>query len=111
VNTPERSAAIAKALDSQSELPGDFARRVALLAEARAAARHAVGNYATLLVAFAAMLGICVAGWYAFEPRALAVGEWVGPTVRALAAQPWLLIGVAGFALIQALTFRRRART
>jgi hypothetical protein len=111
VKTPERSAAIAKALDSPTGLPGDFARRTAALAETRAAARHATGNYVALSSAFVAMLAVCVAGWYVFEPRALTIGEWIDPILRAMASQPWLVIGAAGFATVQALTFRRRART
>jgi hypothetical protein len=111
VKTPERSAVIAKALTSESELPVDFAQHVAALAEARAAQRRATGNYLALSGAFVAMLAVCIAGWYSFEPGALALGEWLDPLLRALAAQPWLVIGIAGFAVVQGLTFRRRART
>jgi hypothetical protein len=38
-------------------------------------------------------------------PRA----EWVTSLVGAVASQPWLIIGVAGVAVVQALAFRRRA--
>jgi hypothetical protein len=110
MNTPERSAALAKALASQTAgLPGDFAKRVAAIAETRDAARRASWNYVALIGAFVAMLGICVAGWYFFVPQALTVAQWCDPLVRELAAQPWLVIGVVGIAVVQALTFRRRA--
>jgi hypothetical protein len=106
---PERSAALAKALAEDTGLPADFPQRVAALAEARDTAHRAVWNYAGLTAAFVAMLGVCVWGWYLLEPQASAMGEWFEPILRTMAAEPWLVIAVTGIAVVQALTFRRRA--
>ena len=71
--------------------------------------RHSNWSDVALLGAFVAMIGVCVAGWFAFGPRELPRAEWLTSLAGAVASQPWLFIGVAGVAVVQALTFRRRA--
>jgi hypothetical protein len=108
VNTPERSAAIARALASGSEcLPEDFAARVAAVAAAERASRWSWDD-AALLVAFVAMIGGCVAGGFRFTALEFGGIEWIGDVFRTLASNPWLAIGVAGVAIVQMLTYRRR---
>ena len=110
MRTPERSAAIAKALAAQTPgLPANFPAQVAALAEARASANHVGLNDVALLGAFILMICVCVAGWFIFEPLEPGGIEWVGPVVRGIVSEPWLAIGVAGVAVVQVLTFRRRA--
>jgi hypothetical protein len=55
------------------------------------------------------MIGVCVAGWKWFGTQEPGGTEWLGPLVDALSYDPWLIIGVAGVAIVQGLTFRRRA--
>jgi hypothetical protein len=112
MSTPERSAALGRALASEAEgLPANFAAQVAALAEARAAARSTFLTALAMLGAFAAMIGVCVAGWFSFgKPEAGGVA-WFDPLVQAVGPQPWLLIGVVGIVIVQMLTFRRRAST
>jgi hypothetical protein len=111
MNTPERSAAIARALASEADdLPEDFAVRVAALAEADER-RSRAWNDLALLGAFVAMLGVCVAGWLTFAPQQRLNTEWLEPIAQVVASQPWLFIGVAGFVTVHLLSFRRRAMT
>jgi len=110
VKTPERSAALARALASEADgLPEDFAARVAALADAERTGWRFSRNDAGLLGAFAAMIGVCVTGWKWFGTQEPGGAEWLGPLVDALSYDPWLIIGVAGVAIVQGLTFRRRA--
>jgi len=112
MTAPGRSAAIAKALAMQThELPANFPAEVAALAQARASARHVGLNDLALLGAFVLMIGICIAGWFIFEPQESGAAEWLDPVVRAMNSQPWLAVGVAGVAIVQMLTFRRRTNT
>jgi hypothetical protein len=92
-------------------LPQDFAAHVAALAEAGGTPRQSGWNDIALLGAFAAMIGVCVAGWFTFGPQESDAAEWFGPIARTMASQPWLLAGAAGVAIVQVLTFRRRAAT
>lgn len=109
MKTPERSAALARVLaDESGGLPADFAARVAALAQASGTARRSNWSDLALLGAFVAMIGVCVAGWFTFGSRELPGAEWVTPLVEAVTSQPWLVIGVAGVTVVQALTFRRR---
>lgn len=109
MKTPERSAALAQVLADESDgLPEDFATRVAALAQASGTARHSSWSDVALLGAFVAMIGVCVAGWFTFGSRGLTGAEWVTPILGAVTSQPWLIIGLAGVAVVQALTFRRR---
>ncbi len=107
---PERSAALAKALASETGLPKDFAAQVAALAEAGGAGRHSTWHDVALLGAFVAMIGVCVAGWLWMGPQEPVDADWLAPVLGVVASQPWLFIGVAGVATVQMLTFRRRAR-
>jgi hypothetical protein len=112
MKTPERSAALAQALNLETVgLPDDFAAKVATLAESRSTARSVSWNVG-LLGAFVAMLGICVAGWIGFSEESPGGPEWladiIGTLVAALAPHPWLAIGMAGIAFVQVLTFRQR---
>jgi len=110
MRTPDRSAAIAKVLALQADgLPKDFPAQVAALAEARASARYLSLNDLALLGAFVLMIGVCVAGWLLFDSPEPGGVEWFAPIVRAVTSQPWLVLGVAGVAVVQMLTFRRRA--
>jgi hypothetical protein len=110
--TPERSPALGRALASEADgLPHDFAQKVAALADAGSDARRAGWNDIWPVGAFAAMIGICVAGWLGFEEQPTGGGEWLGGIVAALAPHPWLLTGMAGVAIVHVLTFRRRATT
>jgi hypothetical protein len=112
MNTPRRSAAISRALASETDgLPEDFAARVAAIAEARATARAAAWNTVAMLASFAAMIGVCLAGWARFGEPELGSMEWLDPWIGAAASEPWLAVGLAGVALVQVLTFRRRALT
>jgi hypothetical protein len=109
MKTPERSAAIAKALASESDgLPADFAARVAAAAEEIAAARRSWWNEIALALAFVAMIGVCVVGWFGFAAQESGSVEWFEPLISAAMSQPLLIIGIAGIAIVQALTFRRR---
>ena len=109
MRTPERSGTLARALAAESGgLPEDFAARVAALAQASGTARHSTWSDVALLGAFVAMIGVCVAGWFTFGSRELPGAEWVTRIVEVVTSQPWLVIGVAGVAIVQALTFRRR---
>jgi hypothetical protein len=112
MSEPVRSAAIRRALADEGDgLPGDFAKQVAALAEAESAVRARRTDVA-LFGAFVAMLGVCVAGWVTFVgPPAIGGEELLGLIGRAVSSQPWLVIGVAGVAAVQLLTFRRRAMT
>jgi hypothetical protein len=107
---PERSAALARALAAQTDgLPKEFAKQVATLAEADGTSIHLSWNDVGLLGAFVVMIGVCVAGWLTFETQEVGGAEWFGPVVGAMMSQPWLVIGVVGVAIVQLLTFRRRA--
>jgi hypothetical protein len=108
---PERSETLARALAVESDgLPEDFAASVAALAQASGAARHSSWNEVALFGAFATMVGVCVAGWFAFGSREQSDVDWMAPIVTTMTSQPWLVIGLAGVAIVQAMTFRRRAR-
>lgn len=108
MKNPERSAALARALDSQTDgLPHDFAKKVAALAEADAAA-HSSWNDVGLLGAFGAMVGICVTGWLRYGEQSSDGAQWLDTIVGALAPHPWLVFGIAGVTVVQLLTFRRR---
>jgi hypothetical protein len=108
MNTPERSAAIARALAPEKDgLPEDFAAQVAALAEAQSARRWSWSDV-TLLGAFVAMVGVCVVGWSSFGAPEFASIDWLGSIVRAAASYPWLAAGVAGVGVVQMLNFRRR---
>jgi hypothetical protein len=112
MKTPQRNAAIAQALASETDgLRKDFASHVAALAEATETAPRWSWNDAALLGAFITMLGVCTAGWWMFGELEPGGVEWLAPIVRVLESQPWLFIGVAGVVLVQVLTFRRRALT
>lgn len=105
----ERSAAIAKALASESHgLPQDFASRVAELAAASARPRMS-WHEGAILGAFLVMIAVCLAGWFWLGGKEPLGPEWLGPIVDVAMSQPWLLIGVAGIAIVQMLSFRRRA--
>jgi hypothetical protein len=109
---PTRSAALNRALAEEGDgLPPEFAARVAALAEAESAWRYFSWADAALLGAFVAMLAGCVGGWFAFGARDAGVSAWSYLSWRDLMPQPWLVTGIAGLALVQLLTFRRRART
>jgi hypothetical protein len=109
MNTPARSAALARALAAEGDvLPEDFAARVATLAQASGAARQSSWSDVALFGAFVAMIGVCVAGWSAFGSRERSDAEWMVPLVDVVMSQPWLVIGLAGVAIVQAMTFRRR---
>ena len=111
MKTPERSAALAKALASDTnDLPEDFAARVAALAETGKERSWSWNDFA-LTGAFFAMVGVCVAGWIGFGMPAPPFGDWLEPVGRMMTSQPWLIIASAGMALIQVLNFRRRAMT
>jgi hypothetical protein len=108
MNTPERSAAIKRALESEPVgLPRSFAAQIAALASTQRMRRWSWSD-AALLVAFAAMLGVCVAGWLPLGMLEVGRAEWLAPLARLAASHPWLCIGVAGLAVVQGLTFRRR---
>ncbi|HEV7607978.1 MAG TPA: hypothetical protein VGO61_11605 [Steroidobacteraceae bacterium] len=110
MKTPERSAALARALMSETDgLPKDFAAQVAALAEAGGPAWHLSWNDVGLLGAFVTMIGVCVAGWVRFGAQEAGGEEWLGTIVGAMLSHPWLVIGIAGVAMVQGLTFRRRA--
>lgn len=107
----ERSPAIAKALASEPDgLPENFAAQVTALAE-KNERRNLSWTDAALLGAFVVTMGACLAGWFWLGPRETVNTDWLRPVVDALVSQPWLCIGVAGFALVQMLAFRRRATT
>src|SRR4030095_11690197 len=105
MKTPQRSAAIAHALASETDqLPKDFAAHVAALAEAGEKRSWTWKDFA-LLGAFVAMLGVCVAGWFTFAPQEPLSFRWLEPIAHVVAAQPWLFIGIAGFVLVHLLSF------
>jgi hypothetical protein len=54
------------------------------------------------------MMGVCAAGMFVFGPRELPRAKWTAPFIGALTSEPWLIVGAAGVAMVQALTFRRR---
>jgi hypothetical protein len=109
MSEPVRSEALRRALAEEGDgLPTAFAARVASLAEARAA-RHFVWTDVALLGAFIAMIGVCVAGWFAFGAREAAGNAWLDVSWSDVAPAPWLLTGIVGVALVQLLAFRRRA--
>jgi hypothetical protein len=109
MKTLERSVAIAKALASEPDgLPEDFAAQVAALAAANEW-RHLSWTDGALLGAFVAMIGVCVAGWFWLGPQESDRTAWLEPVVGTVASQPWLFFGIAGVAVVQMLTFRRRA--
>lgn len=111
MTTPPRSPAIARALASEAEdLPANFAKHVAVLAESRAAARSSNWTTVAMFSAFAAMVGVCVLGWLSFGKPESGGSSWFEPLLHTFALQPWLVIGAAGFAIVQVLTFRRRSR-
>ena len=100
----ERSEALARALREEGDaLPEDFAARVAAVAEARATWRVGWSDVA-LLVSFAAMVGLGLAGWRAFA-------EPVQFSLRDVNMPPWLVTGAVGVALVQLLALRRRVMT
>jgi hypothetical protein len=110
MNTPERSTLLAEALRSEPvDLPQDFAGKVAELAEAGGVApRPLRWTDVGLCGAFSAMMGICVAGWIVFGEQSSDGTEWLDSIVSALIPHPWLVTGLAGVAIVQVLTFRRR---
>ena len=111
MKTPERSAAIAKALASQPPgLPRDFAARVAALAETPES-RRLSWNDGALFGAYVVMIAACLAGWFWLGPPESVSADWLEPVVDAAVSQPWLIAGLAGVAIVQTLTFRRRATT
>jgi hypothetical protein len=110
MRSPKRSPALARALATRGdELPGDFAARVAMLARAASKVRRSRWSDVALFIGFIAMIGVCAAGWLAFGPPEFPDAEWVAAPLAAIASQPWLVLGVAGVAIVRALTFRRRA--
>ena len=110
MRTPERSPAIARALAAEKDgLPEDFAAQVVRLAEAEAEARSSKWNEVALALAFVAMIGVCVVGWLALGSSESVGGQWLAAILRLAASQPLLTIGITGVALIQVLTYRRRA--
>jgi len=112
MKNPERSAALARALAAQTEdLPKDFAKQVASLAEAEDKSSPWSWNDVGLLGAFVAMIGVCVAGWFTFGASESGTAEWFDPVIGTVTTQPWLVIGVVGIAIVQLMTFRRRATT
>jgi hypothetical protein len=112
MKTPERSAALARALKSEPDgLPKDFAAQVAALAEAGGAEWQVSLSDVGLIGAFATMISICVMGWVRLAAESSGGAEWLGAIVGALASHPWLVIGIAGVATVQMLTFRRRTAT
>jgi uncharacterized integral membrane protein len=99
MSEPARSTALKRALAEEADaLPRDFAAHVATLATARAAPASRWAGLA-MLGAFIAMTGMCIAGWFAFGPQEVSVDA--APT-------PWLVTGIAGIAVVQLLTLRRR---
>jgi hypothetical protein len=109
MNEPARSEALKRALGEEDDgLPEDFAGRVAALAEGDGAARNWGWTDVALVGAFAAMISVCVAGWFEFGAQELGGNGWFDLSVGDLALQPWLVTGVAGLTLVQLLTFRRR---
>lgn len=111
MNRPERSAAIARALASESPgLPKDFAAHVATLAE-KNDHPHLRWTDGALLGAFVMMICACLTGWFWLGPQESLTSQWWRPLVDAAVSQPWSLFGVAGIAIVQALTFLRRATT
>jgi hypothetical protein len=112
MTTPARSAALARALDAEADgLPQGFARKVAVLAESGSVVRRAGWTDVWLLGAFAVTIGICVAGWLGFGEQPTSGADWLASMGAALAPHPWLVAGIAGVAVVQGLTFRRRATT
>jgi hypothetical protein len=111
MNIPQRSAALARALASETDdLPKDFAAQVAALAESGDRRSWSWNDFA-LLGAFVAMLGVCVAGWLLLAPQEPASVQWLDLPARVVTSQPWLFVGVAGFVIVHLLSFRRRAMT
>ena len=108
----ERSAALKRALAEEADgLPADFAVRVAASAEAASELRRSKWSDAGLIAAFAVMLGVCVAGWFGLVGSAELGGPGLFDLLAgAAASQPWLVIAVAGFAIVQLSTFHRRAK-
>jgi hypothetical protein len=112
MTTPPRSPAIARALASEAEsLPANFAKQVAALAESRAATRSSIWTAVAMFGAFAAMVAVCMFGWRSFGKPEASSAAWFEPFLQVLARQPWLIIGAAGFAIVQVLNFRRRTQT
>jgi hypothetical protein len=112
MKTPKRSETLARALASESPgLPEDFAARVAAQAEARERARASIWNSAGMIGAFAGMLAVCMFGWFQFGAPQMGGAEWLSPLLRALALQPWLVVGISGVAIVRTLTFTRRTLT
>jgi hypothetical protein len=58
--------------------------------------------------AFVAMVGFCVVGWLSFGKLETGGAAGFEPFLQTVARQPWLVIGAAGLAIVQMLTFRRR---
>jgi hypothetical protein len=112
MKNPERSAALARALAEPTDgLPKGFAKQVAALAEVEGKSSPWTWNDVGLLGAFVAMIGACVAGWSTFGASELGSAEWFDPVIGTVTTQPWLVIGVVGVAIVQLMTFRRRATT
>jgi hypothetical protein len=104
MSEPKRSEALARALREEGEaLPADFAARVAAEAEARLSWRVAWSDV-VLLVSFAAMVGLGLAGWRAFAAP-------VQFSLRDVSLPPWMVAGAVGVAWVQLLSFRRRVMT
>jgi hypothetical protein len=111
MSTPERSAAVARALAAEPNgLPGDFAVQVAALAQAERVSAWSWNDFA-LVAAFLAMLWVCVLGmgWLGFGTPVTGGSDWVAPVVDVAASHSWLLAGVVGVLVVQMLTLRRRA--
>jgi hypothetical protein len=111
MSEPKRSAALKRVLaEKGGGLPQDFALRVAALAEAESAVRSKWAE-AAMIAAFVGMVGVCVAGWVrCVGPPAIDGGDLLEFAARAMGSQPWLVIGAVGVAIVQLLTFGRRAR-
>jgi hypothetical protein len=111
MKAPARSTALANAVTPEFDgLPADFAAHVAALAEDGGRQRRDAHRL-VLPGAFVAMLGVCVAGWFAYGSLTPLDTEWLGPLVAVLRSQPWLTVGISVLALVQALNFGRRAMT
>jgi hypothetical protein len=95
---------LARALAGEpAQLPKDFAAIVAATAETGGAARCWSWADAAMPAAFAVMLGACAAAWSQYGRMDV--------DLSVVAPAPWLVIGAAGVALVQLLTFRRRSLT
>jgi hypothetical protein len=110
---PGRSATLKRALAAEGDgLPENFAVQVAVLADTEDKGRRPMTSDAAMFGACIVMISACVAGWFEFvgTPE-IGNAELFGLIGGVLASQPWLVIGMAGVAVVQMLTFLRRAMT